>query len=409
MKQPYAYLRKSRVFRDKRAVSIEMQTDEVTALAARYGDANLVFLDDLNISGKKGRNKRPGFHALLQAVEAGQVSTIYSYSLSRLSRSVRDISDLGEVCAAAGVPIHLVVDQDPDPTTASGKMVLTLLSAMAQFEADVASERARDTMEARRTRGEKLGPKFFEDTDVVVAALKEAGSCYGAAQLLNRRGVPTRNGSTIWWHASVRGIISRVAPELLAVGKSKGSKPRAPFLFYRLLRCHCGRVLTGVRFNERGGYVLYRCLGADVTPDHGPRSVPEKKILGWLRGEAALIVLPDAVQVAEAGETQNALRDRQGRLGRAFVDQLIDEAAYATEKASIEKALALISREAAAVKLEPIDFDRDPAAVNQALRALWDYVELGPDLLPLRAEWLVPAWRTPAVAEAPQSGDAQAA
>jgi DNA invertase Pin-like site-specific DNA recombinase len=397
MRRPYAYLRKSRLFRDKRAVSVEMQTDEVTALAARYGETDLVFLEDMNISGKKGRNKRPGFHELLQAVEAGRVTAIYSYSLSRLSRSVRDIADLGEVCAAGGVPIHLVVDQDPDPTTASGKMVLTLLSAMAQFEADVASERARDTMEARRARGEKLGSKFFENTEAVIQAMKTAGSCFGAARLLTAQGVETRNGGAVWWASTVRVILKRVAPELVPRhGSTPGTKPRAPYLFYRLLRCSCGRTLTGVRFSRQGGYCLYRCIAGDANPKHGRRSIPEKKIVAWAMAEAGRLQVPEPdVQMAEdAAERQNALRDRQTRLGRAFVDKLIDEASYEAEKASIDREIALIDRAAATVRLERIDFDQDPALVNQALRKIWDHVELGPDLMPMSAEWFSPSWRT---------------
>jgi hypothetical protein len=93
MKKPYAYLRKSRVFRDQRAVSPEMQLDEVRTLAGRYGHKDLVVLSDMNISGRKGRSKRPGFDALLRAIEAGEVEAVYSYSLSRLSRSLADEPD----------------------------------------------------------------------------------------------------------------------------------------------------------------------------------------------------------------------------------------------------------------------------------------------------------------------------
>ena len=372
MKQPYAYLRKSRVFRDKRAVSVEMQTDEVYKLAARNGDSELVFLEDMNISGRKGRAKRPGFNALLEAIEGGHVSAIYSYSLSRLSRSIRDIVDLADLCAAQGIPIRLAVDPDPDPTSPSGKLILTILGAMAQFEGDVASERARDTVEARRTRGEKLGPAFFEDTDVVIAAMREAGSASGAAKLLTDRGVATKAGGGVWWPSTVRTIAMRVAPELVSVRPHRGVKHAAPFRFYRLLRCDCGRTLTGVRYARQGGYVLYRCLRGENDPAHGRRSIPESKILAWAQAEAALLCVPGgAVQMAaDAGEAQNALRSRQVRLGRAFVDELMDEATYLDEKARIDAALAAIDRSAAAVKLEPIDFDLDPALVNQALRVL---------------------------------------
>lgn len=398
MKRAYAYRRKSRVFRDKNAVSPEMQLDEIRALAARHGDTELVVLEDMNVSGKKGRAKRPGFDALLTAVEAGEVSAIYSYSLSRLSRSVRDIVDLAEQCKTAGVPIHLVVDPDPDPTSPSGRMILTILSAMAQFEADVASERARDTAEARRARGEKLGPRFFEDTDAVVTAYETTGSFAGAAKLLTSQGVRTRNGLELWQPSSVSLILQRVAPELLPDHQPRGTKKAAPFAFYRLLRCHCGRILTGVRYlsGSQAGYVTYRCLQGRFLPNHGAQSVPETRVLKWARQEAALLAPPqgDVSSGEDQAEKRNALRDRKNRLGRAFVDGLLAEPEYQAEKRAIDKELDEIDA-AGRVRSIPggIRWDVEPKVVNDQLRALWEYVELDDSMNPVRAEWKVPEWR----------------
>lgn len=410
MAQPYAYVRKSRVFRDQRTISPEMQMDEVSALALRYGDTELVRLSDMNISGKKGRAKRPGFNSLLEALEAGSVSAIYSYSLSRLSRSVRDIVDLAELCAKQGVPIHLVVDPDPDPTSPSGKMILTILSAMAQFEADVASERARDTMEARRSRGEHLGASFYEATDAVVEAYQEAGSAAGAARLLTARGVPTRNGNAEWWATSVLVIIRRVAPDLLPVRRHRGVKRAAPFLFYRLLRCHCGHTLTAVR--NRGKYNLYRCLRADHI-EHGQKSVTETAILDWARAEAALLQPPvSAVALAEDTDAQrNALRDRVVRLGRAFVEGAVPEDEYAAEKASLDQQLERLDSAGRVLQLEPVAWDDEVIDINQSLRAMWHHVQLDEQMRPVFAEWTLPAWRigSLAVEQAPVSGAARPA
>jgi DNA invertase Pin-like site-specific DNA recombinase len=399
MKQPYAYLRKSRVFRDKRAVSPEMQLDEVKALAERHGEtAELVVLSDMNVSGRKGRSKRPGFNQLLEAIESGEVTAVYSYSLSRLSRSIPDLLELAEVCRAAGVPIHLVVDQDPDPTTSSGRLTLTILAAMAQFEADVASERARDTAEARRARGEKLGGRFFENTDAVIQAVKDAGSMAGAAKLLTAREIPTRNGKRIWQNTSVRAIIERAAPELLMPGRSPGAKLQAPFVFYRLLRCHCGRTLTGGRkYGNRykGPYAYYLCTTGRHDPAHGPAWVPETAVLAWAQGEAALLEPPpeDVALVESADERRNALLGRRERLGRAFVDQLIGELEYEATKAELDQELAVLEAAGRVFTPGPIDWDVDVAALNRQLRALWHYVQLGPDLRPLEADWTVPEWR----------------
>ena len=85
-------------------VSPEMQLAAVTEYAAGFGDRDLTVLTDMNVSGRKGRAQRPGFDALLSAIEAGAVSAVYSYSLSRLSRSVRDMMALADLCRAHGIP-----------------------------------------------------------------------------------------------------------------------------------------------------------------------------------------------------------------------------------------------------------------------------------------------------------------
>ena len=41
-----------------------------------------------------------------------------------------------------------------------------------------------------------------------------------------------------------------------------------------------------------------------------------------------------------------------------------------------------------------VDWSRDVATINRTLRGLWHYVELGLDLQPVRAEWVVPGWRS---------------
>ena len=64
--------------------------------------------------------------------------------------------------------------------------------------------------------------------------------------------------------------------------------------------------------------------------------------------------------------------------------------------APIYEALERLDREAAAAAvamIPAIDWTWPSERLNVVLRALWERVELGPDMRPLRAEWLVPEWR----------------
>jgi hypothetical protein len=42
---------------------------------------------------------------------------------------------------------------------------------------------------------------------------------------------------------------------------------------------------------------------------------------------------------------------------------------------------------------DAVDWTQPPATINVVLRALWERVELGPDLMPVRFVWTVPEWR----------------
>ena len=387
MKQPYAYLRKSRVTTD-RHVSWEVQEAAVREMAG----ADVVILSDWNKSGRRS-STRPGYQELLREIEDGQASGLYSYSLSRLSRSIADFARLVELCQAHNVPIHLYSEKHLDFYSASGRLMVSILAAFAQMESELASERARDTLAIRRARGDHIGGRAFSSPAAVLAAYRESGSFYGAASLLTAQGVPTRNGLRVWQANSVRSVIWRVAPEELPINPSRGAKKHAPFLFYRLLRCHCGRTLTCGR---SGGYTYYLCAQGRFDPTHGATRVVEHVVLAWAREEAALLSPPvQHVMMAESTEEkQNALRNRRVRLGRAFVDGMIGEAEYQSEKAEIERELAVLDAEGRAVRLEPIRWDRDPVIVNQTLRALWEYIQMNKQQRPEFAMWTLPAWRS---------------
>lgn len=396
MRQPYAYLRKSRVFRGKDIISPEMQLTQVTELAGRHGDTGLVVLTDLNKSGR--RRDRPGFQALLQAIEADQVSAVYSYSLSRLSRSISAIVELAEACSSHGVPIRLARDIDPDPTTASGRLMMNLLAAMAQFEADVAVERARDTVEARRARGDKLGPPFFAQPDLVAAAFEEAGSISGAAKLLTRRGVPTRNGNRLWSATSVSRILRRQG--VLGAPAKRGVTHRGHFMFSQLLRCHCKHtLLTGRRDGGHASAIAYYCAHSRIDPDHGKTGVSERSILAWAIDEAARLDAgsPAALGDKDTEQKRAELVARRERLNRAASRASNDdeEAGYVSEIEGIDAELERLEAGTQLVSLDAIVWDVAPDLVNDQLRALWDHIELDDQMQPVRALWRVPEWRRP--------------
>src|SRR5437868_2001875 len=109
----YAYLRKSSVRDPATDLGPETQERAIRDLARRHGHDNgsLIVLSDIGISGTaKATHRRKGYLELVEAVKDGRASAVYSYSLSRLGRSLAELTKFFNVCHDKGVPVRLVVD-----------------------------------------------------------------------------------------------------------------------------------------------------------------------------------------------------------------------------------------------------------------------------------------------------------
>lgn len=402
----YAYLRKSSVHDPRREVSHEVQEAAVREMAARHGDDNgsLVILSDWDKSGRLGADRRPGYRALLEAIESGTATAIYSYSLSRLARSVPELSGLIARCVERGVPVRLYADH-VDTSTASGMLLAHVLSAVAQFEADVASERVRGANAAKRARGESLstvkcyGEAEGEDGGAVLAAFRDAGSYSGAAKLLNERGIKPRNSARGWWPSSVAVVVKRLAdpgPRRPTRGYAAGG---TDFTLARLLRCPtCGTMLTGTR--DRGGSrVRYSCRLGSVTP-HARVSVSEHLILPAIQAEVERLTQPRQVETAGGdAERRGELAQRKVRILDMFEAGHIDRDERERRLAAVYAAVEALDARQVILAVPAIDWSWQPRHLNAVLRALFAGITLDPATFQpvpdpkLAYEWTVPEWR----------------
>jgi DNA invertase Pin-like site-specific DNA recombinase len=392
-----AYLRKSRVTSD-RGVSWEVQESAVRELAAAHGDAEPLILSDWNVSGRKGAEARPGYRRVLEMIESGEATAVYSYSLSRLSRSLAEFTRLVEVATDKGVPIRLHVERHLDISTATGRLIVNILGAVSQMEGDIAKERARDAIEARRSRGDHVGGIKYgavpgESVEAVIGAFKEAGTYNGAAKLLTARGVKTRLGRR-WLAPTVRAILRDQAPDVIPPGQHRGASAAPPFRFARLLRCpYDNRLLSGSTASE--GTPRYSCVHAYSVPAHGPRYVSERQIIDWIKAEAARLHTPERVELlVDHDRKRGELEGRRMRVQDMYEAGDLSREQYRERLAKLDAAIETIDLERRIVSVPSIDWSWEPANVNRILRSMWEYVELGPDLRPIRAEWLVPEWRS---------------
>lgn len=114
------------------------------------------------------KKERPELAKLLDRMTEGDVVVIES--LSRLGRSTKDLIELTELFQSKGV--HLVsLKENVDTSTSTGKLLFTLMNAIAQFERDTIADRTREGLRAARARG-KVGRRPRSNPDAVRKAVK---------------------------------------------------------------------------------------------------------------------------------------------------------------------------------------------------------------------------------------------
>src|SRR5712671_5442415 len=110
--------------------------------------------DDGGFSG--GNTDRPALQRLLEDVRAGKIDIIVVYKDDRLTRSLADFAKLVELFDHHGGSF-VSVTQQFNTATSMGRLTLTVLLSLAQFEREVTSERIRDKIAASKRKGLWVG------------------------------------------------------------------------------------------------------------------------------------------------------------------------------------------------------------------------------------------------------------
>lgn len=106
------------------------------------------------ISGKDTNRKK--LKEMLDFVRSGD--TIYIADFSRLGRNTKDLLEIIEYCNQKGVAV-VSAKESFDTSTPNGKLMLTMLSAINQFEREILLERQKEGIEVAKEKGVYKGRK----------------------------------------------------------------------------------------------------------------------------------------------------------------------------------------------------------------------------------------------------------
>ena len=104
------------------------------------------------MSGMK--NKRPVLQQVMKQLQPGD--KIVVESLSRLARSTKDLWNLIQYFLDNDI-IFVSLKEQVDLSTATGRLLFTVLSGLVQFERDLTSERTKETLRVKKEEGAVLG------------------------------------------------------------------------------------------------------------------------------------------------------------------------------------------------------------------------------------------------------------
>jgi putative DNA-invertase from lambdoid prophage Rac len=122
---------------------------EAAGYAIRYWYA------DEGVSGKVSASQRPQFAKMLGQIRDGE--TLVVSKLDRLGRDAQDVGATIKALAARRIAVVVLQLGKLDLTSAAGKLLLTMLAAVAEMERDLLVERTQSGLARAKAEGKTLG------------------------------------------------------------------------------------------------------------------------------------------------------------------------------------------------------------------------------------------------------------
>lgn len=146
------------------------------------------FFAEEGVSGSTKAMERPEFTKMIAKMEKGD--RIVVTMIDRLGRSASDVLNTIEELSKRGVSVVVMQFGGVDVTSATGKLIVTVMAACAELELNNLKERTKMGMQRTREQGTKLGRPLKitpEDMECIVVE-KQQG--YSVDSIASRRNIP---------------------------------------------------------------------------------------------------------------------------------------------------------------------------------------------------------------------------
>jgi len=132
----------------------EMQLRELREYCERRGWEIAAEFVDAGVSGAK--DSRPELNRLVAEAHRRQFDAVVVWKFDRFARSVSHLLRALETFRSLGIDFVSLSEQ-VDTSTPTGKMVFTVLGAVAELERSLITERVRAGLRNAKAKGRRLG------------------------------------------------------------------------------------------------------------------------------------------------------------------------------------------------------------------------------------------------------------
>ncbi len=186
-----------------------MQVEELRQVGAQRGWVVVGEYVDEGVSG--GKQSRPALDELMHAVQSGDVDVVAVWRFDRFARSTQHLLSALEEFRTLGVGF-VSVREAIDTSTPVGKMIFTMVAAIAEFEKSLIQERVRAGVSRARGQGKHCGrPRRDIDLDLARLLMDQG---HGIRRTARMMGIAK---TTLARHLSESGGVSRKS---VPVGKA---------------------------------------------------------------------------------------------------------------------------------------------------------------------------------------------
>jgi putative DNA-invertase from lambdoid prophage Rac len=147
MSRTFAYCRVSTI-----GQTTENQAQEIQAAGFHLEPQRII---EETVSGSTPAYERSGFKKLLERMESKDILVVTK--LDRLGRNAMDVRSTVENLSNQGIKVHCLALGGVDLTSPAGKMTMSVIASVAEFERDLLVERTQSGLARAKQQGKILG------------------------------------------------------------------------------------------------------------------------------------------------------------------------------------------------------------------------------------------------------------